>query len=37
MADDTADRFSGAFARSFALPKGVDTNAITLDYADADI
>jgi hypothetical protein len=37
MADDTAERFGGAFVDGFALPKGVDTNAITPDYADADI
>lgn len=29
-----AERFSGSFARSFALPEGVDTNAITAAYND---
>jgi HSP20 family protein len=29
-----AERFRGAFARSFALPDGVDTAAITATYAD---
>ncbi|MGD9894548.1 MAG: Hsp20/alpha crystallin family protein [Dehalococcoidia bacterium] len=29
-----AERFRGAFARSFALPDGVDTAAITATYTD---
>jgi HSP20 family protein len=29
-----AERFRGAFARSFALPDGVDTTAITASYTD---
>jgi HSP20 family protein len=30
----TAERFSGAFARSFALPEGVDPNTITAQCMD---
>jgi HSP20 family protein len=29
-----AERFRGAFARSFPLPKGVDTTAIAAEYTD---
>jgi HSP20 family protein len=29
-----AERFSGAFTRSFPLPEGVDTSAITAEYKD---
>lgn len=29
-----SERFSGAFSRSFPLPEGVDTNAITAEFKD---